>query len=92
MAVSYSSEDIYNPVSGRVSGAYMTSEDGSHKVAAMGWGNGDEREFTDKVRTQMQQYVWRDEDFLLTTYPKTGKVDIIWSSPQQDIFTSLESW
>lgn len=73
MAVRTNEEDIYNPVSGRVSGVYMTSEDGTEKVTAMKWFGEDNKEFTDKCRSWMHQYKWRDQDFLLTAYPKTGE-------------------
>ncbi|XP_067947800.1 sulfotransferase 1E1-like [Watersipora subatra] len=57
-----------HPLSGSVTGKYLTSDDGSVKVAAHVTEMSDHSE----VRRDMEAYKWKDSDFLLATYPKNG--------------------
>jgi len=54
---------------------YFSNQDGSVKVTAIsnfGIPGGDIEHFHE-VSRDMQKYKWRDEDFLLATYPRNGK-------------------
>ena len=66
-------ESIYNPLSGRVGGCYMTSEDESKRVPAIARATGDH----EKVVKLMKDYIWREGDFILATYAKNVKLPFI---------------
>ena len=50
----------------------MTNDDGSVKVAAIAM-NKDPKAIQ-MVKQAMVEYQWHDEDFLLATFPKNGKL------------------
>ena len=60
---------IYN---GKATGFYLKSSDGAVKVAALTRrGAGDKEQFN-QIYNDIQQYKWKEEDFLLAAYPKNG--------------------
>ena len=62
-----------DPLSGRNTGYYMTSSDGEIKVAAPCMPGMTTQEQFDQIIKDITEYQWRDGDFLLASYPKTGK-------------------
>ena len=58
-----------HPVAGTKTQQYFTSDDGQVKVPAVFVS----QDSVNEVRTALKSYKWRDEDFLLATYPKNGK-------------------
>ena len=55
----------------------FVSEDGSISVPSTPMSrltNGDEDEYFERITRAMKEYRWREEDFLLATYPKNGNI------------------
>jgi len=52
----------------------FTSDDGSVRVVAMSemMGSKDDKQTFKEIVEQLNAYKWRDEDFLLVSYPKNG--------------------
>ena len=56
---------------------HFVSEDGSVRVSSIPMAiltNGNEDEYFERITRALKEYRWRDEDFLLATYPKNGKI------------------
>ena len=54
---------------------HFVSEDGSVSVPSIPMAaltKGDEDEYFERITRALKEYRWRDEDFLLATYPKSG--------------------
>ena len=67
-------QEYNNPMWGRNTGAYMVSEDGCSKVAGIVVGGNSER--WNKVTEELKAYKWNEGDFILCSYPKTGRLFI----------------
>lgn len=58
------------PLNGEFSGCYLVSDDGKLKIPTVTM-NPDPAAFAE-VKQSMNEYKWRDGDFLLATFPKNG--------------------
>ena len=65
-------EYFKSPLNGEFTGQYFTNDDGSVKVAAITMTK--DVSHVQVIKKAMTDYEWHDEDFLLATYPKNGKL------------------
>lgn len=71
--MSESENYLLNPLNGEFTGRYRLSDDGKVKVAGVVTGHPSDKEILAKIDKEMDEYVWCEDDFLLSTYPKNGK-------------------
>ena len=88
-----------DPLSGRNTGYYMTSSDGEITVAAPCMPGMTTQEQFDQIIKDITEYQWRDRDFILASYPKTGKCisvalmeSLYFVYSKNGIFVSLFHW
>ena len=63
-------DGFVSPMWGRCTGLYLTSEDGTERVAVQEAQAG----HWQKIGADIKSYKWSDGDFLLMAHPKSGKL------------------
>ena len=63
-------DEFVSPMWGRCTGLYLTSEDGTERVAVQEAQAG----HWQKIGADIKSYKWSDGDFLLMAHPKSGKL------------------
>ena len=64
---------LRSPLNGEFTGRYRISDDGKVKVACVATGHPGDKELMPRIDKEMNEYKWRDGDFLLSAYPKCGE-------------------
>ena len=69
-------DGFVSPMWGRCTGLYLTSEDGTERVAVQEAQAG----HWQKIGADIKSYKWSDGDFLLMAHPKSGKLFTFFSN------------